>query len=300
MVVREIEAKTLLTHTQDPGGWFGVYYNMNLYRGCEHHCIYCDSRSECYQIADFDGELLVKANAIDLLRDELSRKRVKGTVGTGAMTDPYTPSEARLNMTGRALQVIAEMGFPVHITTKSDLILKDLDTLAEIARVHASVGFTVTTADDALGKQVEPGAPLVSRRFYAAKCLAERGVQVGLLMMPILPWLQDTEENITRIVEMAVDHGMSFIVPGMGLTMRDGQREYFYRKLDELFPGLKRKYQQCYGSRYGCSVPGAKRLYAHFEMLRARYGLATTSRHYVPQKRARKRSEVCDDQLSLF
>jgi DNA repair photolyase len=295
-VVKEIQGKVLLSHCKSPESWFGVKYNMNIYRGCEHHCIYCDSRSACYRIEDFDGELLVKVNALDLLRDELSRKRMIGTVGTGAMQDPYTPSEAKLNMTGRALQIIAEAGFPVHIATKSDLILKDLDTLVEINKVQASVCFTVTTADDDLGKKVEPGAPLVSRRFRAARILAERGIQVGLLMMPILPFIEDTEENITQIVELAVDHGIRFIMPGLGVTMRERQREYFYQKLDALFPGVKQKYQQRYGWRYGCSVPDAKRLYAHFEALCTRYGLAKTSRHYKPHKRTGARGE----QLSLF
>ncbi|MBN1581361.1 MAG: radical SAM protein, partial [Anaerolineae bacterium] len=118
----------------------------------------------------------------------------------------------------------------------------------------------------------------------------------GLLMMPILPWIEDTEENITRIVELAVDHGIEFIMPGLGVTMRERQREYFYQKLDVLFPGVKQKYQRRYGLSYGCSVPDAKRLYAHFEALRVRYGLAKTSRHYVPHKRTEARGE----QLSLF
>lgn len=295
-LIREIHAKTLLGHCKHPESWFGVRYNMNIYRGCEYGCIYCDSRSKCYQIADFDGELLVKVNALELLRDELSRKQIIGTVGTGAMQDPYTPSEARLNMTGQALQIIAEMGFPAHVTTKSDLILKDLHTLVEINKVQASVAFTVTTATDDLARKVEPGAPPSSHRFAAARAFAEHGIQVGLLMMPILPWLEDTEENITRIVELAVEHGVSFIMPGMGLTMREGQREPFYRKLDELFPGLRQKYQQRYGLRYGCSVPNSKRLYEHFESLRARYGLGMTSRHYPPHKRVKAKGE----QLSLF
>jgi DNA repair photolyase len=299
-MIREIQAKVLLSHCRDPNSWFGVRYNMNLYRGCEHHCIYCDSRSACYQIEDFDGELLVKVNALDLLRDELSRKRVIGTVGTGAMQDPYTPSEAKLNMTGRALAIIAEAGFPVHIVTKSDLILRDLDILVEINRVQASVCFTVTTAADELGKKVEPGAPLVSRRFRAAQILAGHGIQVGLLMMPILPFIEDSEENITRIVEMAVEHGIGFIMPGLGLTMRDRQREYFYQKLDELFPGVKQQYQRRYDLSYGCSVPDARRLHAHFEALRIRYGLAKTSRHYIPHKRMHQQSQQRGEQLSLF
>jgi DNA repair photolyase len=281
--VREIEAKVLLSHCKDPGSWFGVKYNMNLYRGCEHHCIYCDSRSECYQIEDFDGELLVKVNAIELLRKELASKRVKGTVGTGAMQDPYTPSESVLNMTGRALEVIAQFRYPVHILTKSDLVLRDVDKLVEINRVHASVCFTVTTADDALGKRVEPGAPAVSQRFRAAKILAARGIQVGLTMMPILPFIEDTEENIVQIVTRAHESGITYIVPWFGMSLRTRQREYFYEKLDQLFPGVRAKYQARYGERYSCACPDADRLSQVFHDQRKRYGIATSVKPYRPQ-----------------
>ena len=290
-MIREIEAKTLLGHVKHPNGWFGVKYNMNLYRGCEHHCIYCDSRSECYQIEDFDGELLVKVNAIELLRKELASKRNKGTVGTGAMQDPYPPSEAKLNMTGQALEVIAQWRYPVHIITKSDLVLKDLGALVEISKVHASVCFTVTTADDTLGKMVEPGAPLVSDRFRAARVLSEHGIQVGITLMPVLPYIEDNEENIRAIVAKAHENGVSYIVPWMGMSIRRGQREYFYNKLDELFPGLKRKYQRRYGDQYECPSDNAAQLYRLFHELREQYGIATDVRHYRVQQA---------EQLSLF
>ena len=290
-MIREIEAKTLLGHVKHPNGWFGVKYNMNLYRGCEHHCIYCDSRSECYQIEDFDGELLVKANAIELLRRELAAKRVKGTVGTGAMQDPYTPSEHKLNMTGQALAVIAQWRYPVHIITKSDMVVRDLGTLVEINKVHASVCFTVTTADDALGKKVEPGAPLVSDRFRAAKALADRGIQVGITLMPVLPYIEDNEDNIRAIMAQAHAHGVSYVVPWMGMSIRRGQREYFYKKLDELFPGLRRKYERRYGDQYECPSDNAAALYRLFHELRARYGIATDVRHYGVKQ---------PEQLSLF
>jgi DNA repair photolyase len=290
-MIKEIQAKTLLSHVKHPDGWFGVKYNMNLYRGCEHHCIYCDSRSECYQIEDFDGELLVKVNAIDLLRKELARKRVKGTIGTGAMQDPYTPSEARLNMTGRALEVIAEWRYPVHIITKSDLILKDLDTLCEINCVHASVCFTVTTADDDLGKKLEPGAPLVSDRFRAARTLADHGIQVGITLMPVLPYIEDNVENISTIMASAHESGVTYVVPWFGMSIRTGQREYFYQKLDELFPGLREKYERRYGDSYSCPSDHAERLWQVFNELRVRYGIATDVRRYNPRTAA---------QLSLF
>jgi DNA repair photolyase len=289
--IREITAKTLLSHCKDPNGWFGVKYNMNLYRGCEHHCIYCDSRSECYQISDFDGELLVKVNAIDLLRKELASKRVKGTVGTGSMQDPYTPSEARLNMTGQALEVLARFRYPVHIITKSDLILRDLDRLVEINQVHASVCFTITTADDELGKMVEPYAPAVSRRFEAAKILADHGIQVGITMMPILPFIEDTEDNITQIVKRAYESGVTYILPWFGMSLRAGQREYYYEKLDQLYPGMRARYEAHYGGQYSCACPNAPRLRELFESLRRQYGLATRVRPY--------RTEAAE-QLALF
>jgi DNA repair photolyase len=281
MSVREIQARTLLARTKDPERWFGVRYNMNIYRGCEHHCIYCDSRSDCYRIPDFDGELLVKANAITLLRRELSRFRVKGVVGTGAMQDPYTPSEATLNMTGRALEVIAECDYPVHLTTKSDLVLRDTDLLARINRQHASVCFTVTTADDGLARKLEPGAPAPSRRFAAARALAERGIQVGVLIMPILPFINDTEENLTAVIEGCAANGVQFVVPWFGVTLRTGQREWFYRKLDVLYPGLRARYERTFGDRYRCDCPDADGLYRLCARLMQRYGLERSVRPWV-------------------
>jgi DNA repair photolyase len=289
--VTEIEAKVLLSHCRDPDSWFGVMYNMNLYRGCEHHCIYCDSRSACYQIEDFDGELLVKANAIDLLRKELASKRVKGTVGTGAMQDPYTPSEAKLEMTGQALDVIAQMRYPVHILTKSDLVLRDVDRLVAINRTYASVCFTITTADDALGKLVEPGAPAVSRRLRAARELVDHGIQVGVALMPVLPYIEDSEENITQIVGRAHEAGVSYVVPWFGMSLRNRQREHFYAQLDAHFPGLRRRYEARYGDRYSCPVPNARRLSAVFHRELARYGMGTRVQPYRPK---------AAEQLSLF
>jgi DNA repair photolyase len=164
-VIREIEARTILGYVKHPNAWFGVRYNVNLYRGCEHQSIYCDSRSACYGIEDF-SDVLVKANAVTPLEAEIRRKRQKGTIGTGSMSDPYTWAKRRYNLTGRALEVIARHGYPAHLTTKSDLVLRDLETLREINRTWASVSFTVTTADDDLALlldnlgQVGTDAPL--------------------------------------------------------------------------------------------------------------------------------------------
>ncbi|MCA9936647.1 MAG: radical SAM protein, partial [Anaerolineales bacterium] len=187
-MIKSIEAKVMLAHVKQPDTWFGLKYNMNLYRGCQHQCIYCDSRSECYQVENF-SDILYKENAIELLANELARKRVKGTIGTGSMNDPYMPIEAKIQLTRRALELIARFRFPVHIITKSDLVLRDLDLLRRINEVYTAVSFTITTADDQLAKRLEPAASPPSARLRAIKILAENGILTGITMMPILPFI---------------------------------------------------------------------------------------------------------------
>ena len=235
--------------------------------------------------------MLVKANAIELLQKELARKRVVGTIGLGSMNDPYMPLEAQVNLTGRALRVIARFGFPVHVITKSDLVLRDLDTLCEINRVYAAVSFTVTAAGDDLAKKVEPNAPLVSKRLKAMQVLAEHGLHTGLTMMPVLPFIEDDEENIRQIVEQAHAHGAAYIIPSFGVTLRDRQRAYYYDRLDEQFPGLRQKYERAYGDRYHCPVPDAEGLARVFDDLCRQYGIATRMTPYRPD---------AAKQLSLF
>lgn len=254
---------------------------MNLYRGCQHQCIYCDSRSECYQIENFN-DILVKVNAIELLDKELRSKRVKGTVGTGSMNDPYMPIEATRNLTGRALEVIAAQGFPVHIITKGTLVLRDLPTLKDISRTYAAVSFTITTTGDELGKQLEPGAPKVSERFAALEKLSAAGILTGVTMMPILPFIEDNEQNIRQIVEKAAGCGAKYILAGFGVTLRDRQREYYYQKLDQHFPGLKEKYQRAYGYRYSAPDCNAKRLEMMFNELCATHRISTRMPLYEP------------------
>ncbi len=274
MAIHEIQAKQMLSHHTTPDSWFGLKYTFNIYRGCQHRCIYCDSRSACYGIEDFD-DILVKVNAIERLSDELPRKRVRGLVGTGSMSDPYGPIEAQYGLTRRALEVLLRHRYPLHLITKSDLVLRDLDLLARIAETAAYVSFTVTTSDDALAAQLEPGAPSPTRRYAAMAALARAGVTVGVTMMPILPFIEDTEENVTAIVERALDAGARYVIPWFGMTLRDRQRDYYYAQLDRLFPGLRRRYEQRYGEAYECACPNAARLRGLFDGLAARHGLLT-------------------------
>ena len=290
LMIKEIRAKVLLSHVKQPEPWFGLKYNMNLYRGCQHQCIYCDSRSTCFQIENFH-DVLVKVNAIELLEDELSRKRVKGTIGTGSMNDPYMPLEGKLNLTGRALEVIARYGFPVHIITKSDLVLRDLEILKRIRRVYTAVSITITTTDEELARILEPGAPAVSRRLKAIRVLSENGILTGVTMMPILPFLEDNEENITQIVRQAGEAGAAYIIPVFGMSLRAGSRDYYYEKLDRSFPGLRRKYQKAFGMQYRCPANHAHVLRERFDKLCNQHGIATRIQPYSPQSAS---------QLNLF
>jgi DNA repair photolyase len=276
-MIKEIAAKTLISRVRGLDTYFGLDYGMNLYRGCQHHCIYCDSRSLCYEIENFDGDVLVKANAIERLRDELPRKRRRGIVGTGSMNDPYMPLEEKTELTHRALEVIADFGFGVHVTTKSDLVLRDLPVLKRIDRTHrAVVSLTITTVEDDLAKKLEPGAPVSSRRFRALKRVSDAGVEARIALMPTLPFIEDTWENVSSIVDEAHRCGVRAIVPWFGMSMRDRQREYFYDKLDALFPGVRARYEEAYGQDYSCPSPNAATLYERFCELCARHGIETS------------------------
>lgn len=290
-MLQEIEAKTILSVNKQPSAWFGAVYLMNIYRGCEHGCIYCDSRSECYRIANFQ-DVLVKVNAPKLLKAELRKKRKKGTIGTGAMSDPYTPAERKYKLTEEALKLIAEHRFPLHITTKSNLILRDIDILQEISRIYASVAFTLTTVDDNLARKIEPGAPLPSERLKAMGILSTLGISAGVTMMPILPFIEDNEENILGIVKAAKYYGAEFIYPYIGMTLRDRQREYYYDKLDLLFPGLKEKYHKRFGTRYSCLGNNVRRLYDILREACKKEGISTKMPSYA--------NKVSSMQLSLL
>lgn len=295
MKTTEIHAKGILNPVKQPDDWFGLKYNMNLYRGCQHRCIYCDSRSECYQIEDFDGEIIVKVNAVDLLADQLPRKRIKGTIGTGSMNDPYMPIEKQYNLTGRALAVIAENEFPVHVLTKSDLVIRDIDTLTLISQTFAAVSFTITTADDQLGKKLEPGAPEVSRRLKAMAQLAKRGIHTGVLLMPLLPMIEDTPENVLAIIQLAADHGASYIIASYGMTIRDRQREYYYAQLDKHFPGLSDQYRTRFGSRYSAHPNDAERLYDLTQEACQKHNISLSMPKFIPEKITKK-----SNQMKLF
>lgn len=225
---------------------------MNLYRGCTHGCIYCDSRSKCYQMQHAFEDIEVKENAPELLEMTFRSKRKKCMIGTGAMCDPYMHCEEELRLTRRCLELIDTYGFGLAIQTKSDRILRDLDLLKSInGKSKCVVQMTLTTYDEELCKILEPNVCTTKRRFEALKILKENGIPTVVWMTPILPFINDTRENIEGLLDYCVKADVRGIICfGMGVTLREGDREYFYEALDKHFPGMKGRYHQKYGYAY--------------------------------------------------
>jgi len=271
--IQYIQAKSILSKLKGTDSFFGITYNMNLYRGCQHGCIYCDTRSDCYGVGDI-SQIRVKQNAIELLNIELAAKRRRrATIGTGSMNDPYMPIEKTVGLTRKALEVIAKNRFPAHIITKGDLVTRDIDVIQEIAKVYAAVSFTITTHNDELGRKVEPFAPATSKRYDAIEQLAKNGIYAGVTMMPLLPFINDSTENIQHIIKSASDAGAKYIIPMFGLTLRAGSREYFYNALDANLPHKKTKYVKAFGLSYECWSPQYKRLSQVFHEECSRLGM---------------------------
>ena len=242
---------------------------MNLYRGCSHGCIYCDSRSKCYQMNHDFEDIEVKENALELLEAALRRKRKRCMIGTGAMTDPYIPLEKKLGYTRKALLLIEKYGFGVALQTKSDLVLRDLDILRRInEKTKAVVQMTLTTADEKLCRIIEPNVSTANERFEALKALRNAGIPIVVWLCPVLPFINDTEENIRTILGMCVEAGVRGVLCfGMGLTLREGNREYFYRQLDIHFPRLKERYIRAYGNNYVVDSPRSTELMRLFHRI---------------------------------
>lgn len=248
---------------------------MNLYRGCQHGCIYCDARSLCYQMNHVFEDIEVKENAVELLDAALRRKRKPCMIGTGAMSDPYIPLEMELKLTRRVLEKIEKYGFGVTILTKSDRVLRDLDLLDRINRHRkAVVQMTLTTADDDLCRLVEPNVCVTSRRVAALEALQKVGVPTVVWLSPILPFINDTPDNIRMLVDACAEAGVRGIIYfGMGVTLRTGDREYFYANLDRHFPGLKERYIRTYGNAYEVLSPRHGELDRLFHETCEKYGI---------------------------
>jgi DNA repair photolyase len=274
-MIPEIPAKTIVSGFSD-GNWFGGNYNMNIYKGCCHGCIYCDSRSDCYRIEDFDT-VRAKRGALALIERDLRAKRKTGLLHTGAMSDPYNPFERELCLTRGALALTDRYGFGFVAATKSTLVTRDIDLLRSVRRHSpAAVNLTITTADDALCRKLERNVDLSSARFAALTALADAGIPCGVLLMPILPFINDTAENILQITRRARESGAKWVYAhhGFGVTLRANQRAYFLSRLDAAFPGLRRRYEETFGEAYECHSPDNAALWTLFTAASDRLGLA--------------------------
>lgn len=287
-----VDAKWILTGS-------GGHYGMNIYRGCTHGCIYCDSRSRCYQFTHPFEDIEVKQNAPNLLEKALKSKRKKCMIGTGAMSDPYMHCEENLRLTRKCLEIILENDFGVAIQTKSDRILRDIDLLAKINRsAKCVVQMTLTTYDDDLCHILEPNVCITKRRIEVLEEMRKNGIPTIVWLTPILPFINDTEDNITAILNECARVGVKGIINfGMGLTLREGDREYYYAALDRHFPGMKEQYIKQYGNAYDLPSPNAKELMGIFQRICKEKGMLST-----PDECFRFMQELPDKyrQMSIF
>ncbi len=242
---------------------------MNLYRGCSHGCIYCDSRSTCYHMEHDFEDIEIKANAIELLEHALKRKRAKCMLGTGSMTDPYIPLESKIGNVRKALALADQYGFGFTLITKSDRVLRDLDLLKSINdKTKCVVQMTLTTCDENLCRKIEPNVSTTKERVEALKRLHEAGIPTVVWLCPVLPFINDTEENIRGILKYCTEAKVYGVICfGMGMTLREGNREYFYSRLDRLFPHMKEKYMRIYGTQYQISSPKNNELMKLFHQI---------------------------------
>ena len=262
-------------HTVRAKGILSAKNGMNLYRGCSHGCIYCDSRSKCYHMEHDFEDIEVKENAIELLEAALRSKRKKCMIGTGSMTDPYIPLEMELGNVRKALSLIDTYGFGFTVITKSNRILRDIDLLKKInEKTKCVVQMTLTTYDEALCRKLEPNVSTTQERFEVLLALRDAGIPTVVWLSPILPFINDDEQNIFGILDMCIKAGVYGVICfGMGLTLRDGNREYFYKQLDRLFPGMKDQYIQTYGTNYMLGSPNNRELMRLFHETCERNGI---------------------------
>lgn len=284
--MESVSVKTILS-ARTACGWFGSNYTMNLYRGCCHGCIYCDSRCECYHVERFDT-VRRKERALDILEKELQSKRETGIVITGSMSDCYNPFEEKERLTRGALTLFLRYGFGAVIDTKSPLVTRDADLLSELsARAPAVVNFTVTTADDALCRRIERYVAPTSARFEAMEALSKRGIACGVLLMPILPFINDTWENTSRILSLAQSAGAKYVYAGgretaFSVTLRLNQRKYYLDRLDERFPGFSQDYIRAFGGSTQCASKNASALWDAFTAECEKRGLLYQMSDIVP------------------
>ena len=286
-------------HYVQAEGILSANNGLNLYRGCQHGCVYCDSRSLCYNMPHAFEDIEVKENGPALLEKALKGKRKRCMIGTGAMSDPYMPLEEELGYTRKALELAYRFGFGFTLITKSARVLRDIDLLKKINdSTKCVVQMTLTTYDQALCRKLEPNVSTTAERFQALEVLRDAGIPTVVWLCPILPWINDTEENLRGILDYCVRAGVKGVINfGMGLTLREGNREHFYRQLDRHFPGLKARYIQVYGNAYALESPNSPQLTGIFHRVCEEEGIMHDNNAIFEYL---NRFEDKQEQLSLF
>lgn len=292
-----LDAKTILSKNQKPDIWYGADYNMNLYRGCSHGCIYCDTRYDVYHVDNFDV-VKSKKNVLELLRNELKSKRSRGVVGIGAMSDTYNPMEKKYMITRGALKLLLRYGYGVSIDTKSNLILRDIDLLEKINEKNdVIIKISITTPYDNLSKIIEPNVCSSSSRFNVIHKLSDTGIFAGVMMLPVLPFITDSVSSIRDIVKLSYENGARFIYTMMAVSLRSNQKKYYYEKLDESFPGLKSKYEQLDNYNYRYAGSNESELWSVFKEECDKYGLLYDMNDIIKAYKKENRKDV---QTTLF
>jgi DNA repair photolyase len=253
-------AKQIVYPSKDASRTFGIDFHANLYRGCSNGCIYCEFRNDCANDEVFE-HITFKPNTIAILAQELASKPKHQIISLGSLSDPYNELEATVKLTRQVLELADNSGFGVAITTKNDLVLRDLDLLKKI-KIHSPVivMITITTFNDQVAAKLEPKAPKSSDRFKLVAKLASEGIPCGIKMMPIIPFINDSETNVLQIIRSAKTSGAKFVYPSFGMTLRDRQRNHFYEMIEKEFPGLKNVYMDTFGSKSSCVSPNAPKL----------------------------------------
>ena len=288
-------------HFEDVKGILSPKGNMNIYRGCTHGCIYCDSRSTCYNMPHDFEDVLVKANAPQLLEQALKSKRKKMMVGMGSMSDPYMHCEKDLHHTRKCLEIVDRYGFGFTLITKSDLVLRDLDLIKSInEKSKAVIQMTLTTFDEDLCRILEPNVATTRQRFETLMKLKEAGIPTVVWLTPVLPFINDTEENLRGILDYCIQAGVKGIICfDMGLTLRSGNREYFYKKLDQHFPGMKQKYIAAFGDSYYCTSDKNRQLMKIFRSVCRESGIMSNTDEIFEYLHNFEEKEI-SEQLTLF
>lgn len=274
---------------------------MNLYRGCLHGCIYCDSRSKCYQMKHDFEDIEIKENAIELLEEALKHKRKKCMIGTGSMTDPYIPLESQIGNVRKSLELAYKYGFGFTLITKSDLVLRDIDLLKKINdKTKSVVQMTLTTFDEELCKKIEPDVCSTKRRFEVLCRLRDEGIPTVVWLCPVLPFINDTEKNLKGLLQYCIEAKVYGIICfSMGVTLREGNREYFYKQLDRHFPGIKEKYIKTYGQQYSLTSKNNKYLMNLFHKTCEQSGIVHNNDEIFKYLNTFEEKQV-NEQLSLF